>query len=141
MVHTVLLSVRDVTLVVRNVNNVSNVEQCEQCEQCETCEACEICETCEECPNVPECPTCSSCCCALTWGDLEVDFGVDVLENDVTLESVCFTIRFEDETEINKYVGIDEFLLSGTTEEYSVGIILNPAKRVVFVEVESIEFN
>jgi len=37
-------------------------------------------------------------------------------------------------------MGIDEFLAAGAIKEYSVGIVLNSKKRVVYVEVKSYEF-
>jgi hypothetical protein len=117
---------------------------CEECEQCEECEECEQCEQCEECPECPECPSCPSCpCYQIKWGDLVVYYEMNNIGNvDSTVDRVCFIIRFDDGTEIERCVDMEVAVLVGENIEKEVGIVLpNPVKRVTFVEVKSEEFH
>jgi len=115
-------------------------QACEECPECEICEECPECGACEECPECPECPTCP--CYGLKWGNLLVDFQMWNIGNiDVMVDGVCFTISFEDGTEIKRCIDLGDVLLVGEDKVKQAEINLpTPIKRVVFVEVKSYEF-
>lgn len=115
---------------------------CEDCPDCPSCDSCcPECQECQECPVCEEC-NCPSCSCyQIKWGDLFVDFeAYNISANDLVFETVSFIIKFEDGTETEKEIDIGEFLAPGTIKDYSVGIVLTSAKRVVFVEVANFSY-
>jgi len=118
------------------VNGEDSYNRC--CPDCPDCDSC--CSACPDCPESPACPECPTCpCCNLEWGNyIYIDYKVENIGNvDIKDYEVCFTITFKDDS---KYNGCTDgcFVVVGEGL-FNQAKIYIPAKKVVFVEVESYE--
>ena len=127
--------------VMRSLNGELPIELLKCCPPpCPPCPPCDSC--CEECEECEICPTCSPCCCYLKWGkNILVDFEMrNFGAVDLTVQKICFKINFEDDTEIKKCIELEEMLLAGDDKECQAEILLDSAKRVVYVEISEIGY-